>query len=64
MGGGRTESIKEVVSKGKMMRMEGVIVRLVKGGKIDKNFLLLLEANVNHAWAIGPEELMTKLRIV
>ena len=33
--------------------MEGAIVRLEKGDKIDEPFLLLLEANVDHARAVG-----------
>ena len=33
--------------------MEGAIVRHEKGDKIDEPFLLLLEANVDHARAVG-----------
>jgi hypothetical protein len=60
-----TENIKEVLSKGEPMRMEGAIVRLAKEGKIDEPFLLLLEANADQARAVGAiglAELMTKLR--
>mmetsp|Transcript_27856 Transcript_27856/g.52510 ORF Transcript_27856/g.52510 Transcript_27856/m.52510 type:complete len:539 (+) Transcript_27856:157-1773(+) len=60
-----TMNIKEVLSKGEPMRMEGAIVKLAKEGKIDEPFLLLLEANADQAraaGAIGPAELMTKLR--
>lgn len=60
-----TLHIKEVLSKGEPMRMEGAIVKLAKEGKIDEPFLLLLEANADQAraaGATGPAELMTKLR--
>eukprot|EP00581_Thalassiosira_minuscula_P012426 CAMPEP_0183725596 /NCGR_PEP_ID=MMETSP0737-20130205/20904_1 /TAXON_ID=385413 /ORGANISM="Thalassiosira miniscula, Strain CCMP1093" /LENGTH=484 /DNA_ID=CAMNT_0025956637 /DNA_START=362 /DNA_END=1816 /DNA_ORIENTATION=+ len=60
-----TENIKEVLSKGEPMRMEGAIVKLAKEGKIDEPFLLLLEANADQAraaGAVGPAELMMKLR--
>ncbi|KAL7436674.1 hypothetical protein ACHAXH_009343 [Discostella pseudostelligera] len=60
-----TESLKEVLSKGDPMRMEGAIVKLAKEGKIDEPFLLLLEANADQAraaGATGPAELMDKLR--
>lgn len=60
-----TEHIKEVLSKGEPMRMEGAIVKLAKEGKIDEPFLLLLEANADQAraaGATGPADLMTKLR--
>ena len=60
-----TENIKEVLSKGEPMRMEGAIVRLAKEGKIDEPFLLRLEANADQARAVGAiglAELMTKLR--
>lgn len=60
-----TVSLREVLSKGDPMRMEGAIVKLAKEGKIDEAFLLLLEANADQARAAGangPAELMTKLR--
>lgn len=60
-----TENLREVLSKGEPMRMEGAIVKLAKEGKIDEPFLLLLEANADQAraaGAVGPAELMLKLR--
>jgi hypothetical protein len=60
-----TEILREVLSKGEPMRMEGAIVKLAKEGKIDEPFLLLLEANADQAkaaGATGPAELMLKLR--
>ncbi|KAL3822338.1 hypothetical protein ACHAXA_002653 [Cyclostephanos tholiformis] len=60
-----TEKLKEVLSKGDPMRMEGAIVKLGKEGKIDEPFLLLLEANADQAraaGATGPADLMLKLR--
>lgn len=60
-----TMALKEVLSKGDPMRMEGSIVKLGKEGKIDEPFLLLLEANADQAkaaGATGPAELMTRLR--
>jgi len=60
-----TEALKEVLSKGEPMRMEGAIVKLAKEGRIDEPFLLLLEANADQAMAAGatgPAELMKKLR--
>jgi len=59
-----TEVLKEVISAGDPMRMEGKIVALSKEGKIDEPFLLLMEANANQALAAGatgPAELMKKL---
>lgn len=63
--GAATESLREVLSKGDPMRMEGAIVKLAKEGKIDEPFLLLLEANADQAraaGATGPADLMDKLR--
>ena len=60
-----TEALKEVLSKGDPMRMEGAIVKLAKEGRIDEPFLLLLEANADQAMAAGatgPAELMRRLR--
>ena len=60
-----TMALKEVLSKGDPMRMEGAIVKLAKEGRIDEPFLLLLEANADQAraaGATGPAELMMRLR--
>ena len=60
-----TEALKEVLSKGDPMRMEGAIVKLARDGRIDEPFLLLLEANADQAraaGATGPAELMMKLK--
>ena len=60
-----TEALKDVLSKGDPMRMEGAIVKLAKEGRIDEAFLLLLEANADQAraaGATGPAELMMKLK--
>lgn len=60
-----TEALKEVLSMGDPMRMEGVIVKLARDGRIDEAFLLLLEANADQAraaGATGPAELMMKLK--
>ena len=60
-----TDALKEVLSKGDPMRMEGAIVKLAKEGRIDEPFLLLLEANADQARAAGangPAELMMKLK--
>ena len=59
-----TENLKVVLSAGDPMRMEGVIVKLGREGKIDEPFLLLLEANANQAQAAGatgPAQLMKRL---
>jgi hypothetical protein len=59
-----TENIKLVLAAGDPMRMEGMIVKLAKEGKVDEPFLLLLEANANQAaaaGATGPAQLMKKL---
>jgi hypothetical protein len=59
-----TENLKLVLGAGDPMRMEGVIVKLGREGKIDEPFLLLLEANANQALAAGatgPAQLMKKL---
>lgn len=60
-----TEKLKGVLSLGEPMQMEGAIVKLAREGAIDESFLLLLEANetqARDAGAIGPAELMKKLR--
>jgi|AntRauTorckE5430_2_1112549.scaffolds.fasta_scaffold11869_1 hypothetical protein len=59
-----TKNIKEVLSAGDPMRMEGFIVKMAKQGIIDEPFLLLLEANANQAAAAGaqgPAQLMKRL---
>lgn len=59
-----TENIKQVLAAGDPMRMEGVIVKFAKEGKVDEPFLLLLEANANQAaaaGATGPAQLMKRL---
>ena len=61
-----TEHLKTVLAAGEPMRMEGVIVKLARDGKIDEPFLLLLEANetqARDAGATGPAELMKRLRL-
>jgi len=60
-----TEQLKAVLSMGDPMRMEGLIVKMAREGKIDESFLLLLEANetqARDAGAMGPAELMKRLR--
>ncbi len=59
-----TENLKNVLAAGDPMRMEGVIVKMAREGKIDEPFLLLLEANANQALAAGaqgPAQLMKRL---
>jgi len=61
-----TEQLKSVLSVGDPMRMEGMIVKMVREGQVDESFLLLLEANENQArdaGAMGPAELMKRLRL-
>eukprot|EP00980_Cylindrotheca_fusiformis_P026204 scaffold15514_cov129-Cylindrotheca_fusiformis.AAC.12 len=61
-----TETLKSILAMGEPMKMEGAIVRLAREGKIDEAFLLLLEANetqARSAGAMGPAELMKKLRL-
>jgi hypothetical protein len=61
-----TETLKSVLSMGEPMKMEGAIVKLAREGKLDEAFLLLLEANETQAraaGAMGPAELMKKLRL-
>lgn len=60
-----TDSLKTVLSGGEPMKMEGIIVKLAREGKIDETFLLLLEANrdqARNAGANGPADLMDRLR--
>jgi hypothetical protein len=64
--GTATETLKNVLSLGDPMRMEGAVVKMARDGKIDEPFLLLLEANANQARAAGangPAQLMGKLQI-
>lgn len=59
-----TENLKLILSAGDPMRMEGVIVKLGREGKVDEPLLLLLEANANQAQAAGatgPAQLMKRL---
>lgn len=61
-----TEQLKAVLGMGDPMRMEGLIVKMVREDQVDESFLLLLEANENQAreaGAMGPAELMKKLRM-
>eukprot|EP00522_Entomoneis_paludosa_P001926 CAMPEP_0172471424 /NCGR_PEP_ID=MMETSP1065-20121228/67803_1 /TAXON_ID=265537 /ORGANISM="Amphiprora paludosa, Strain CCMP125" /LENGTH=520 /DNA_ID=CAMNT_0013229519 /DNA_START=41 /DNA_END=1606 /DNA_ORIENTATION=+ len=63
--GAATEALKEVLSQGEPMRMEGALVKMAREGKIDEPFLLLLQANEDQARAAGaegPAQLMGKLR--
>jgi hypothetical protein len=60
-----TEALKEVLSLGEPMRMEGALVKLAREGRVNEAFLLLLEANENQArsaGADGPAQLMNRLR--
>lgn len=64
--GKATEQLKAVLAVGDPMRMEGMIVKMVREDEIDESFLLLLEANENQArdaGAMGPAELMKRLRL-
>jgi hypothetical protein len=59
-----TDNIRAVLSMGDPGRMEGMIVKLARDGKIDEPFLLLLEANIKQAeeaGAFGPAKVMRKL---
>lgn len=59
-----TENLKLVLAAGDPKRMEGIIVKIAREGKIDEPFLLLLEANANQALAAGatgPAQLMKRL---
>ncbi len=61
-----TEQLKTVLAAGDPMRMEGLIVKMVREDQVDESFLLLLEANENQAreaGAMGPAELMKRLRL-
>lgn len=60
------ETLKNILALGDPMKMEGALVRLAREGKTDESFLLLLEANetqARDAGALGPAELMKKLRL-
>ncbi len=61
-----TDSLKQVLAMGEPMKMEGVLVKMGREGKIDESFLLLLEANetqARDAGAFGPANLMKRLRM-
>ncbi|VEU36107.1 unnamed protein product [Pseudo-nitzschia multistriata] len=61
-----TEQLKTVLGMGDPMRMEGAIIKMCREDKIDESFLLLLEVNENQAreaGAMGPAELMKRLRL-
>lgn len=61
-----TDALKQVLAMGEPMKMEGVLVKMAREGKIDESFLLLLEANetqARDAGAIGPANLMKRLRM-
>mmetsp|Transcript_58480 Transcript_58480/g.143038 ORF Transcript_58480/g.143038 Transcript_58480/m.143038 type:complete len:540 (-) Transcript_58480:201-1820(-) len=61
-----TDNLKAVLAMGEPQRMEGLIIKMAREGKIDESFLLLLEANetqARDAGAQGPAELMKKLRL-
>jgi len=61
-----TEQLKSILGVGDPMRMEGLIVKMVREDQIDESLLLLLEANENQAraaGAMGPAELMKRLRL-
>lgn len=61
-----TADLKSVLAMGEPMKMEGLIVKMAREGKIDESFLLLLEANetqARDAGATGPAALMKRLRL-
>jgi hypothetical protein len=61
-----TENLRSVLAMGEPMKMEGLIVKMAREGKLDESFLLLLEANetqARDAGATGPAELMKRLRM-
>jgi hypothetical protein len=61
-----TEQLRAVLGMGDPMRMEGLIVKMCREEQIDESFLLLLEANetqARDAGAMGPAELMKRLRL-
>ena len=60
-----SQSLKEVLSLGDPMKMEGGIIKLAREDKIDEPLLLLLEANENQARMAGqegPAQLIGRLR--
>lgn len=60
-----TANLKEVLAMGDPLRMEGMVLKMVRENKVDEAFLLLLEANANQArmaGANGPAELMDRLQ--
>ena len=61
-----TEALKSVLSLGDPRKMEGAVIKMVREGKIDEAFLLLLEANENQAMAAGatgPAQIMSRIRL-
>jgi hypothetical protein len=61
-----TEALKSVLSLGDPRKMEGAVIKMVREGKIDEAFLLLLEANENQALAAGatgPAQIMSRIRL-
>jgi len=61
-----TVQLKAVLGMGDPMRMEGLIVKMCREEQVDESFLLLLEANetqARDAGAMGPAELMKRLRL-
>ena len=61
-----TEALKSVLSLGDPRKMEGAVIKMVREGKIDEAFLLLLEANENQATAAGatgPAQIMSRIRL-
>jgi hypothetical protein len=61
-----TEALKGVLSLGDPRKMEGAVIKMVREGKIDEAFLLLLEANENQALAAGatgPAQIMSRIRL-
>lgn len=60
-----TDSLKMILAAGEPLKMEGMIVKLAREGKVDETLLLLLEANANQARAAGangPADVMERLR--
>lgn len=60
-----TDSLKLILAAGEPMKMEGMIVKLAREGKVDETLLLLLEANsvqARAAGANGPADIMDRLR--
>ena len=61
-----TKALKSVLSLGDPRKMEGAVIKMVREGKVDEAFLLLLEANENQALAAGatgPAQIMSRIRL-